>query len=119
MGAWGHEPWDSDDAADWFSELISAKFVKQIDTALRKDPEDEFETIRAACYVLNVMGHIYIWPAAKLEPQLQQAIKSLRKVLESGVLEDVKLSGKVRKELKSLEQRLLAIQSPTLADDEE
>jgi hypothetical protein len=109
MSAWGHEPWDSDDAADWFSELITAKFVKQIALALRKDPQDEYETIRAACYVLNVLGQTYIWPGDKLKPQLQAAIKSLRKVLESGVLEDRKIVSKVRKELKSLEQRLQSI----------
>ncbi|MFO0884059.1 MAG: DUF4259 domain-containing protein [Pirellulales bacterium] len=44
MGTWGDEPWDNDDAADWFADLISDKFVKQIDSALRKDPEDEYMT---------------------------------------------------------------------------
>jgi len=111
MGAWGDEPWDNDDAADWFAELISPKFVKQIDVALRKDPEDDYETVRAACYVLNVLGHNYIWPVDKLQPQLKLAVRALQQILEAGVLEDEKVVRMVRKEMKSLSDRLKLLQS--------
>ena len=120
MGAWGDEPWDNDDAAGWFADLISVKFVKQIDIALHKDPVDDHETIRAACYVLNVLGHNYIWPVDKLQPQLNLAVLALEQILEAGVLADENVLRMVRKEKKSLSDRLKLLQSvgDTVADDE-
>lgn len=119
MGTWGDEPWDNDDAADWFADLISDKFVKQIDSALRKDPEDEYDTIRAACYVLSVLGHNYVWPVDKLQPQLQQAITKLRQVLDAGVIEEGKATKQIQKELKTLQARLQQLHSAAPEDEED
>ncbi len=62
MGAWGYEPWGSDDAADFFNEVFADIDIDaQIDEALRYD--DEFGRIRAAAYLLAVLGHSpYVWP---------------------------------------------------------
>ena len=119
MGTLYDERWDNDDAADWFADLISDKFVKQIDSALRKDPEEECDTIRAACYVLCALGHNYVWPVEKLQPQLQQAITKLRQVLDSGVIEEGKATKQMRKELKTLQDRLQKLQSPSDVEGEE
>jgi len=99
--------------------LISERFVKQVDNALRKDPEEEYDTIRAACYVLSVLGHNYVWPIEKLQPQLQQAITKLRQVLDAGVIEGGKATKQMGKELKTLEARLQQLQSPPKTEDEE
>ncbi len=55
MGAWGTSPWDNDDAADWFTDFFDGVDV-DARIAAAFDDEDEHEQIRAACYMLNVLG---------------------------------------------------------------
>ncbi|MFO0884058.1 MAG: hypothetical protein U0894_07725 [Pirellulales bacterium] len=54
-----------------------------------------------------------------MQPQLQQAITKLRQVLDSGVIEEGKATKQIQKELKTLQDRLQKLQSPSEADDEE
>lgn len=61
MGAWGAKPWENDRAADWFHAVFDGM---NIDTYIDEAFEcyDNYEEIRAACYLLDVLGAPTIWP---------------------------------------------------------
>jgi hypothetical protein len=63
MSAWGIEPWANDSAADWFGDTFDqtglAKYVEQ---TLNLDAEERHEEIRAAAYLVRLLGRTYIWP---------------------------------------------------------
>ncbi|QDY66680.1 hypothetical protein FQA45_10295 [Glutamicibacter halophytocola] len=113
MGAWGASPWDSDGAADWFTEFFEDIDVDaRIAAALEYD--DEYDQIRAACYMLNTIGRIYVWPGdlEKLEELLGRGIELLAAMLESDsefrelYEEDYEVIEAVEKELADLKERL-------------
>ncbi|MBF6670396.1 MULTISPECIES: hypothetical protein [Glutamicibacter] len=113
MGAWGASPWDSDGAADWFTEFFEGIDVDaRIAAALEYD--DEYDQIRAACYMLNTIGRIYVWPGdlEKLEELLGRGIELLAAMLESDsefrelYEEDDEVIEAVEKELADLKERL-------------
>jgi len=113
MGAWGASPWDSDGAADWFTEFFEDIDVDaRIAAALEYD--DEYDQIRAACYMLNTIGRIYVWPGdlEKLEELLGRGIELLAAMLESDsefrelYEEDDAVIEAVEKELADLKERL-------------
>jgi len=113
MGAWGASPWDSDGAADWFTEFFEGFDVDaRIAAALEYD--DEYDQIRAACYMLNTIGRIYVWPGdlEKLEELLGRGIELLAAMLESDsefhelYEEDDEVIEAVEKELADLKERL-------------
>lgn len=79
---WDIEPWDNDSAADWFPELITSEFIDKVEAALRLD-EDSAEEIRAAAYVVRMLGLIYIWDVERLPGTLKLAVDGLNVVLES------------------------------------
>ncbi len=62
MGSWGTKAWDSDAAADWFNEAFDGALLdSKLDEAF--EHEDNYDEIRAACYVLTTLGRSrYIWP---------------------------------------------------------
>jgi hypothetical protein len=72
--------------------------------------EEYHEKIRAAAYVLSVLGHIYIWPVDKLAPQLKLAIKALQGIKDSGVLDEGdEFDQRIDQEIAVLKLRLQAI----------
>lgn len=113
MGVWGSAPWDSDTAADWFSEFFEGVDVAQrIGDALQYD--DDYDKIRAACYLLATLGRTYVWPGDldRLDELLEQGIELLTEMLEpdSEFLElwedEPEVIEAVRAELAELEDRL-------------
>jgi hypothetical protein len=75
MGTWGVEPWEDDEAADWFADMFQDLKVENIQAALQFD--DNFAEIRAACYVLQTLGRVYIWPVEHLD--------ELKVLLDTGI----------------------------------
>ena len=68
MGVWGDQPWDNDDAAEFFSELFSEEFHAKVMAALRED--DSPLKWLAAAWVVDRLAHsAYVWcdPAAMHE----------------------------------------------------
>jgi hypothetical protein len=89
MGAWGTEPWDNDGAADWLGDLFGELNVPAIADALELD--DDHETVRAACYVLQSLGRVYVWPAAHLKdlkPLLKKGIERLERMIDPSSTDD-------------------------------
>ncbi|MFF8817170.1 MULTISPECIES: DUF4259 domain-containing protein [Leucobacter] len=83
MGAWGSAPWHNDGAADWFAEVFQGIDIDaHIDQALKYD--DDFDRIRAAGYLLTVLGHSTVWPGdlERLDNHLERAIELLTEMAE-------------------------------------
>ena len=117
MGDWSKEPWGNDEAADWFGRYWNGG---GIDLVIRDitdfSPESElYDSIRAACLVLECFGSAYAWPVERLEERedvLRRAIEILENMLsvpsaEWGFLDmwanDPGVIDSVRKQIDKLE----------------
>lgn len=87
MGTWNYNPWENDEAADWFQEFWKQQnFAVLINEINQFDPtEERYDAFRAACYLLQTLGNPYIWPAehlAELKPLIQHAISILTQMID-------------------------------------
>lgn len=85
MGVWGVGPWDNDAAADWFNAFFAGIDVgKRIEEALQLGYNDEFDELRAACYILEVLGRTYVWPGEinRLDGYLKTGINLLSEAID-------------------------------------
>lgn len=109
MGAWGVKPWDNDTAADWFMDLFDkTKLAQYVEETLRSELTDSFNypEIRAAAYMVIVLGHWYIWPN-ELKTHLALAVSRLQEIVDKGCLdEDPEAVTEVKKEIAILASRL-------------
>jgi hypothetical protein len=85
MGTWGVQPWDSDDAAEWFEGTLQG--INDIDSkisAALKYRYDNYEEVRSAAYLLQVLGISYVWPGdlEKLKGHIQRAIELLTAMID-------------------------------------
>jgi hypothetical protein len=76
MGAWGIEAWESDGAADWFRSFFDGIDVNARIEETFSDLDDTEQQVRAACYLLAVLGRVYVWPGD---------LEQLRELLDHGV----------------------------------
>ena|SRR5215471_15954093 len=87
MGDWGVQPWDNDEAADWFHRFWTKGFSVLIDEIRNFDAKEEgYDSFRAASYVLQTMGNPYIWPSehhAVLKELLDKSISVLQSMIDS------------------------------------
>lgn len=113
MGAWGNKPWDNDAAADWFAGTFAGiDLDARVEDAFA-DPDD-FDAVRAACYLLAVLGRTYVWPGdiERLDSHLERGITLLAEMLEPGSElrelsdDDPELLAEVRSEIAELAARL-------------
>lgn len=89
MGAWGVQPWDSDEAADWFGtfmEKVDLSFILETVNTVSLH-EDDYDQIRAVSYILEVLGKAYIWPPEYYE-ELDEALKKMIALLEKMIEPD-------------------------------
>jgi len=116
MGAWGTEPWSADGAADWF-----AGFFEGIDVdakiASAFEYSDDYDVIRAACYLLHVLGRPGVWPGdlEKLDSHLAEGIALLTAMVDPNSEagedflelweEDPEVIASVQKQIRQLEKR--------------
>jgi len=85
MGAWGDEPWGNDLAADWFASFFDGvDFDTRMTSALDDFDIDEYDRVRAASYILQVLGRVYVWPGDpdKLYAHLQRALSHLSNMVD-------------------------------------
>lgn len=113
MGAWGSAPWDTDGAADWFGNVFAGiDMDAHIDEAFKY--EDDYDKIRAAGYLLAVLGRSMVWPGdlERLDDHLEQGIELLSEMVEPGSdfrelwEDDADVIAAVRDEIAELEARL-------------
>ncbi|EEE2004589.1 hypothetical protein CI266_005038 [Salmonella enterica subsp. enterica serovar Kotte] len=72
MGYWSIDPWGNDVAADWFHRFWGGADQSDFDFLIHEiidfDPSKErYDSVRAACYVLQVIGIVYVWPVNHLD----------------------------------------------------
>lgn len=82
MGAWGVDPWESDAAADWFRHFFDDVDVNaRVRTAFLRGASEE---IRAACFLLSVLGRVFIWAGDldDLKDLLDEGLFSLRAMID-------------------------------------
>jgi hypothetical protein len=89
MGAWGVEPWDNDAAADWFGDTFEkTRLAQLVEQTLQLDVDDYYEEIRAAAYLVRLLGRTYIWPVDDIDRHRVLAADRLQAVLDAGVFEE-------------------------------
>ena len=101
MGAWGTEPYDNDGSADWFGDTMAkTKLPKRIgDTLKKKDPY--YDNWRAAAYLLQQIGHVYVYDINVLEEHLALAVVRMNEILtDKEWIADWKDSAKIKRALK-------------------
>ncbi|KRC62433.1 hypothetical protein ASE14_00920 [Agromyces sp. Root81] len=83
MGAWGTDPSTSDGAADWFTGFFEgvdadAKITAAFEYA------DNYDAIRAACWILQKLGHPMIWPGdlTALDGHVTEGIELLNNLID-------------------------------------
>lgn len=86
MSAWNYNPWDNDNASDWFQQFWKQKdFTVLINEIKQFDPKEPgYDTFRAACYLLQTLGNPYVWPTEhldELKPLVGYAIEILTKMI--------------------------------------
>jgi len=86
MGMWDIKPWDNDEAADWYTDVMeTCQIRKKWLEGIKADLTDEFDTVRAAIGLFIMLGRVYIWPIETYDKDLELAIskcESLQKVDE-------------------------------------
>lgn len=83
MGTWGTSAWDNDSAADWFGALFEkTKLAEYVENALLLDLAENTEIVRAAAYILVVLGRNFIWPAEVHGKHISMAIEKLVAIKE-------------------------------------
>ena len=123
MGDWSAEPWGCDEAADWFHCFWKGcDFTMLIEEIRNFDPREErYDSVRAASYLLQTLGIVYVWPAkygSELRPLLEEAITILNNLIappneDWGYLEmcgdEEKVISSVREQISELTMRLRAL----------
>ncbi|MGO4205716.1 DUF4259 domain-containing protein [Rhodococcus sp. TAF43] len=113
MGAWGSAPWHNDAAADWFGDVFAGIDIDaRIGDALEHD--DDYDRVRAACYLLAVLGHSMVWPGdlERLDGHLERGVELLTEMIEPESEfrelweDDPEVIEAVRAEIAELEARL-------------
>lgn len=119
MGAWGAEPWDNDSAADWFADAFAGIDIDtKIEHALAHK-YDNYDEVRAAAYLLDVLGISYVWPGNldKYDGHVKRALDILNAMIdedsdddEMDFLElwdnDAKVIASVKQQIQNLQKRL-------------
>lgn len=83
MGMWAYAPWDNDEAADWFGDLMDQTKIREAWLeGIRQDPIDSPGVVRAAGALFLMLGRVYIWPIQTFDEDLELAISSLSRVSE-------------------------------------
>ncbi len=79
MGAWGTEPWDNDEAADWFGELWDdLPLVERVHAGLTSEVGAE---VVAALWLCEALCRVYVWPVDDLDRTLDAGISAADQLL--------------------------------------
>jgi hypothetical protein len=81
MGMWASAPWDNDEAADWYGDLMDrTKLRERWLEGINEDTDDSPGVVRAAGALFVMLGRVYIWPIKTFDADLEIAIEALSKV---------------------------------------
>ena len=107
MGMWAFEPWDNDQAADWYGTFMEETGLRNAWLkGINADPEESPETVRAAAALFVMLGRVYVWPIENYDQDLERAIAALSELLKSDDYRDVpELESAIHAELSELMAR--------------
>jgi hypothetical protein len=109
VGAWGNEPWDNDQAADWFGDLWGGTpIVDRVVAALGSGDRDE---MFAAMWMCTQLCRVYVWPIERLDETLAAAIAAGEQLLAGADADDI--TEQVETYLAELRSRLDTSDDPT------
>ncbi len=81
MGMWAFNPWDNDQAADWYGDFMeSTKFREAWLRGINENPVEEPDVVRAAAALFVMLGRVYVWPIEAYDEDLEHSIAALEKV---------------------------------------
>jgi hypothetical protein len=107
MGMWALEPWDNDEAADWYDDLMEETRLR--DAWLKgigADPTESPGVVRAAGAVFVMLGRVYVWPIDHFDQDLEQAIAALSEVAKCDEYQGMpELQGLISSEIAELKAR--------------
>ena len=107
MGTWGIESWSNDPAADWFDAMFEATgLALHVEETLHRDIDEYAQELRAAVFVLLVLGRPYVWPVGQLQWHLALAAARLEEILVAGVFQDSETVLAIESELAEIRSRL-------------
>lgn len=103
MGYWDIAPWDNDEAADWFGSLMQkTRLARHVEETLTLDVMNNSAEIRAAAFIVRVLGKCYIWPIEDLDRHRALAADRLQAIIDEGVYEQDEFNDAIRNEIAEL-----------------
>ncbi len=107
MGMWAYAPWDNDEAADWYGDLMDQTKLREAWLeGINQDPSDSPGVVRAAGALFLMLGRVYIWPIKTFDEDLERAIAALSRVTECDEYKEApELIDLVAKEIEELKSR--------------
>lgn len=107
MGMWAIEPWDNDEAADWFGGFMGrTQLRREWLEGINADPVDGAAVVRAAAALFVMLGRVYVWPIEKFHEDLELAIARLSAVVAGGEYDEPpELVEAIERELAELNSR--------------
>ena len=90
MGTWNNKPYDNDSAADWFAGLMDRTKLREdwLRSLKSYDLKDEPALARAAVWLFLQLGHVYVWPIADYDSDLELAISTTKSLSNNEELLD-------------------------------
>jgi hypothetical protein len=89
VGTWGTQPWENDEAADWFGSLwVGTDVVERVDRGLEATSG---QVALAAVWLCVQLCRVYVWPIDSYEDTLARAVRAVDRLLagedEDGLLD--------------------------------
>ena len=83
MGMWAYAPWDNDEAADWFGDLMDRTSLREAWLeGISQDASESPGVVRAAGALFVMLGRVYVWPLQTYDEDLERTISALSRVAE-------------------------------------
>jgi hypothetical protein len=84
MGTWNWMPWENDEAADRYGDLMDETGLRdKWLRAMNADMSDSFDTVRAATGLFIMLGRVFIWPIDNYDEDLELAISKSQQLLQT------------------------------------
>ena len=107
MGMWALAPWDNDEAADWYGDLMDRTKLREAWLeGIGEDPSESPGIVRAAGALFVMLGRVYIWPTKSFDEDLEISIAALLRIAECGDYQEVpELVAAINQEIEELKSR--------------
>lgn len=104
---WALAPWDNDEAADWYGDLMGETKLRQAWLkGISEDPSGSPEVVRAAGVLFVMLGRVYVWPIDSFDQDLELAITAMSKVADCAEFQEApELKSLITTEIEELKSR--------------